>query len=117
MTTFRLISLNIHGAIELLLGLTLILVPFAGGFGLAGSVTSVSVGALIVGLALSAAASDTVALDISAHYAYDVGLIVGLIGAAVVLSFSGDLTAGLAMLAGAAVALALNLTTRYSLRH
>ena len=116
MTAFRLISLPAHGAVELALGLALMASPFVLGFGSAGTLVAVVVGALVVGLALQASVADTGSIDISAHYAYDLGLAVGLLGAGVVLAFSGDAPAALVFLAGAAVQLALNVTTRYSAR-
>lgn len=116
MTTFRLISLPLHGALEMLLGLALLVVPFLAGFGLAGTVVCVAVGAVIVGLSLGPATTDTAGMDVATHHAYDLGLVVGLLGASAALSIAGDPLAGLVTLAAALVALALNLTTRYSLR-
>jgi hypothetical protein len=117
MTAFRLISLPAHGAVELALGFVLMGSPFVLGFGSAATLVAVVVGALVVGLALNAAVADTGAVDIAAHYAYDLGLAAGLLGAGIVLAISGDAPAALVFLAGAAVQLALNVTTRYSARH
>ncbi len=116
MTTFRLISLPLHGALEMFLGLALMVVPFLAGFDVAGTFIAIAVGALIVGLALGPVTSDTAALDVSAHHAYDLGLVLGLVGAALILSFAGDVAAGTVILAAAVAQLALALTTRYSLR-
>jgi SPW repeat len=116
MTAFRLISLPAHGALELLLGLALMASPFVLGFGTAGTLAAVVVGALVVGLALSAAVSDTEGVDIAAHYAYDVGLALGLLGAGVALAVSGDGPAAFVFVAGAIAQLALNSTTRYTAR-
>lgn len=115
MAAFRLVSLPTHGAFELLVGLATLVAPFVLGFGTAGTVVAVALGVLIVGLALSAAASDVARIDISAHFAYDVGLGFGLLGAAVVLAVSGDRPAGAFFAAAAVAQLALNATTRYSL--
>ena len=117
MTAFRLISLPTHGAVELALGLALMGAPFVLSFGSAATLVAVVVGALIVGLALNAAVADTGSIDIAAHYAYDLGLAAGLLGAGVVLAISGDAPAALVFLAGAVVQLALNTTTRYTARH
>jgi hypothetical protein len=117
MTAFRLMSLPAHGAFELAIGVALMAAPFLLGFGAAGTLVAVVVGALVVGLALNAAVADTGAVDIAAHYAYDLGLAVGLLGAGVVLAISGDAPAALVLLAAAAAQLALNATTRYSARH
>ena len=114
MTTFRLISLPTHGAYELLLGLVLMGAPFALGADIAATVVAVAVGALLVGLALGAAVAESDGIDISAHYAMDLGVSLALLGSAVVIAVAGDgVGAGLF----ATVALphpALNLSTRYS---
>jgi hypothetical protein len=114
MTAFRLISLPTHGALELLLGLALMGAPFVLGFSAAGALVAVVVGALVVGLAFGAALADTGAIDISAHYAYDLGLAVGLLGAGIALAVSGDAPAAFAFLTAAVASLALNASTRYS---
>src|SRR3954466_7618235 len=116
MTVFRLISLPFHGALELAIGLATMVAPFALGFGAAGTVVGVVVGALVVGLALGAAVAETGTIDIAAHYAYDVGLALGLLGAGVVLAISGDTPAAVWFLSASAAQLALNVTTRYSVR-
>ena len=116
MTVFRLFSLPLHGALELLIGLATMAAPFALGFGPAGTVVAVVVGALVVGLALSAAVAESGTVDIAAHYAYDLGLAIGLVGAGVVFAFAGDTAAAVWFLSASAAQLALNLTTRYSAR-
>src|SRR3954467_9010932 len=116
MTAFRLISLPLHGALELAIGLATMVAPFLLGFGAAGTVIAIVVGALVVGLALGAAVAETGTIDIAAHYAYDVGLALGLLGAGVLLATSGDTPAALWFLSASAAQLALNLTTRYSVR-
>ena len=89
MTAFRLISLPFHGALELLLGVSTMAAPFVLGFGAAGTVVGLVVGALVVGLAL---------------------------GAGLILSIAGDAVAGVFFAAASAAQIALNLTTRYSVR-
>ena len=116
MTVFRLISLPFHGALELAIGLATMVAPFALGFDAAATVIAVVVGALIVGLALGAAVSETGSIDIAAHYAYDLGLALGLVGAGVVVAVAGDGIAAVWFLSASAAQLALNLTTRYSAR-
>jgi len=116
MTAFRLISLPFHGALELLLGVSTMAAPFVLGFGAAGTVVGLVVGALVVGLALGAAVADSGTIDISAHYAYDLGIAVGLLGAGLILSIAGDAVAGVFFAAASAAQIALNLTTRYSVR-
>jgi len=117
MTAFRLMSLPSHGAMELLIGLGLMAAPFVLGFGAAGTLVAVVVGTLVVGLALSAAVADTGAVDVAAHYAYDIGVVVGLLGAGVVVAAAGDGLAATTFLAAAAAQMGLNVTTRYSARH
>ena len=116
MTAFRLISLAAHGAMELAVGMALMAAPFVLGFSPAATIVLVLVGALVVGIALEAAISETGSIDIAAHYATDLALAVGLLGAGVVFAVTGDGPAGGALLAAGVALLALNLTTRYSAR-
>ena len=114
MTAFRLISLSAHGAFELVIGLALMAAPFVLGLGAAGMLIALVAGALTVGLALGAAVADIGPIDVAAHYAYDVGLAIGLVGAAVVLAIASDAAGAAVFLAAALAQLALTLTTRYS---
>jgi hypothetical protein len=114
MTAFRLISLPVHGALELVIGVMLMVAPFALGFSTAGALTSVVIGVLLFGLALAAGSSDVATIDISAHHAYDLGIALGLLGAALVLAITGDGIAAGTLLVAALGQLALNATTRYS---
>ena len=116
MTVFRLISLPLHGALELAIGLATMVAPFLLGFGAAGTLIAIVVGALVVGLALGAAVAESGTIDIAAHYAYDLGLALGLVGAGIALALSGDTPAAVWFLSASAAQLALNLTTRYSTR-
>ena len=118
MTAIRLIPLQIHGAMEFATGLFLLVAPFLFGFTPAAGIVSVAVGVLVVGLALGAATADprSRSLPIASHYAFDYGLAMGLVGASAILAIAGDGVAGLVLLATALVQLALNATTRYSLR-
>lgn len=116
MTALRLISLPLHSAVELAVGLALI----AAGFGLAatpaGLVLGVSVGALIVGLALAGAARDPGTHSLAAHLAYDRLLALGALTAAVALATTADRAAAVALIAAALVQLGLSVTTRYTAR-
>ena len=114
MTAFRLISLPAHGAIELLAGLLTMAAPFVLGFGPAGIVVAVALGALIVGLALATASTEQGSMPISAHFAFDRGLVIGLMGAGVALGLAGDAAAALFFAAVGAALLLLSLSTRYS---
>lgn len=118
MTALRLVPLPIHGALEMLGGLVLMIAPFFLGFGAAASVVGVVVGALAVGLALQSIdtgrAGDRVVL--TGHHAADYGLALGLLGAAAVVGIAGDGIAATFFGAMAIAQLLLNATTRYSVR-
>jgi hypothetical protein len=113
MTLVRPISLPLHGALELPLGILALIAPFALGFGLAGTVVSVLVGAAVVGLALDAAEQPT---RVSAHQAFDYGIALAAVLVALPLALAGDSAAAL-FLGGLGLAqLALDAATRYSAR-
>ena len=114
MTAFRLISLPAHGALEFVVGLIVMAAPFLLGFTSAGAVAAVVIGALIVGLSLATASTEQGSLPIAAHFAFDRGLVVGLLGAGVVVGLAGDAGAALFLALAGAALLALSLTTRYS---
>lgn len=112
MTARPTISLPLHGALELPLGLLALVAPFALGFGLAGAVVSVLIGVCTVGLALDA----TQPAQVSAHQAFDYGIAFAAVLVAVPLALAGDAAAAL-FLGGVGVALgALHAATRYSQR-
>jgi hypothetical protein len=113
MTLARLIPLSMHAALEMLLGMTAMAAPFLLDLDPAATIVGVALGTLLVGLALSLAVDDD-SLPLAAHYAFDYGLVFGLLGAAVVVGIAGD-RAGTALLATLGLTqLALNVTTRYS---
>ena len=88
MTTIRLISLPAHGALEMLIGFFLMAAPLALGLSSAAAVFGVVVGAVIVGLALSATGTEAEGrhtMTVSSHHAFDYGLVTGLLGGAAVL--------------------------------
>jgi len=114
MTAARLISLPVHGALEMLVGLALMVAPFLLGFGSAGIVASAVVGALIVGVALNGTATDHDAARISTLYAFDTSTVIGLLGGGLVLALAGDAPAGLTFAVAAVAQLSLLATTRYS---
>lgn len=116
MTALRLISLPTHAVLELVGGIALMAAPFVLGFTAAGLVAGVVVGALVVGLALSAATTDGSGLPISAHFAFDRGIAVGLLGGALILGLAGDAVAAAVFAAAALGQAALNITTRYTAR-
>jgi hypothetical protein len=114
MTAFRLISLPAHGALELLAGLFTMAAPFLFGFTPAGVVVSVAIGAVLVGLSLATASTEQGSLPIAAHFAFDRGLVIGLVGASAFVGLAGDVGAALVLALVGAALLALSLTTRYS---
>jgi hypothetical protein len=114
MTALRLMSLPTHAAIEMTGGLALMAAPFVFGFGASGLLVCVLVGTLVVGLALSAATPEMGSIPVGAHFAFDRGLALGLLGGAFVLGVAGETGAGVALFVAAAGQTALNLTTRYS---
>ena len=115
MTAFRLISFGVHGALELVIGLALIAAPFALGFGPTATIAGVAIGALIVGLALSAATLEIDRGSVSGHHTYDWGAVLGMAAAAAVLAAVGESAAAVTFVAAGVAMAALALTTRYSL--
>lgn len=113
MTAIRPISLPLHGAVELPIGVLALVAPFALGFGLPGAVVSVLVGVCIVGLALDAAQQPA---RVSAHQALDYGIALAAVVVAVPLAVAGDAAAALFLGAAGLALLALDAITRYSTR-
>lgn len=114
MTTFRLFTLPTHAALELAVGLAVLVAPFALGFTSAGLVTSVLIGGLVVGLALAGASRETGGISISAHFAFDRLVAFAAAAASIALALHGDRAAALVLAAAAMTQLALSVTTRYS---
>jgi hypothetical protein len=106
----RTISLPLHAALELALGLALLAGPFVFGLEPAGLVAAFSLGVLVVGLALAGPDS----LPISAHQSFDLALVAGLSGGGLGLAFSGDLAAGLLLTVIGGLQLALLALTRWT---
>jgi hypothetical protein len=117
MTVFRLVSLPLHGALELVIGLSLAGSAFAFGFGTAGTVAAVAIGALVVGMALAAATIEDGRGSVANHHASDWGVVTGLAAAAVLLAAVGEETAGAAFAVAGVAMTALAMTTRYTLHH
>jgi hypothetical protein len=106
----RSISLPLHSALELLGGLALLAGPFLLGAAPAGMVAAVSLGALLVGMAL--AGPD--ALPISAHQSFDLMLVAALAGGGLGIAVSGDLAGGLVLALVGALQLTLVSLTRWA---
>jgi hypothetical protein len=105
----RSISLPLHSALELLGGLALLAGPFLLGAAPAGLVAAVSLGVLLVGIAL--AGPDT--LPISAHQSFDLMLVAALAGGGLGLAVSGDLAGGALLALVGALQLTLVSLTRW----
>ncbi|MCW2991095.1 MAG: hypothetical protein JWM73_1689 [Solirubrobacterales bacterium] len=119
MTALRLISLPVHGALEMLVGFLVMVAPIALGLSAPAAVIGIVIGTLLVGLALAAVdveAEGRRPLPIATHHSIDYGLVTGMLGAAVILGVAGDRAAAVLFAAAALLQLSLNLTTRYSHR-
>lgn len=113
MTALRPISLQLHGAFELLIGMLALVAPFALGFTLPGAVLTILIGVLAIGLALDAAQEPA---RVSAHQAFDYGLAFGAVLVAIPLAIAGDSAAALFLGALGLTQLGLHAGTRYSAR-
>ena len=119
MTALRLISLPVHGALEMLVGLLLMVSPFVLQLSAAGTLMGVMAGVIIVGLSLTSTGVEAEGrrpMPIATHYAFDYGLVTGLLGVAAILAFTDDRLAAAVFAVAAFAQLALNMTTRYT-RH
>ena len=105
----RSISLPLHSALELVGGLALLAGPFLLGAGPAGMVAAISLGAVIIGLALAGPES----LPIAAHQAFDLALVAALAAGGLGLALAGDPTGGLVLAVVGALQLTLVTLTRW----
>lgn len=103
-----------HSAIEIGLATAVMAAPFVFGLGPAALVTSVAIGAVLMGLALGASGSGRGSIPVSAHAAYDGGIALGLVLAGVMLGIAGDIPALLVLAAAGILQVALTASTRYS---
>jgi hypothetical protein len=104
-----------HAAIELALGATLIVLPFAVGLSTSAVIFGLLIGALLAGLAISG--TDPMSrggLPLSAHAVYDWAIGTGLICAAIVLGIASGATALIVFLAAGMAELTLTASTSYS---
>ena len=108
----RSISLPIHAALELMLGVALLAGPFVLGVEPAGLVAAFSLGVLLIGLALAGPDS----LPLATHQAFDLALVAALGGGGVGLGLAGDPAAGLLLATVGALQLVLLSLTRWA-RH
>lgn len=106
----RSISLPIHAALELALGLALLAGSLALDLEPAGLVAAFSLGVLLTGLALAGPDS----LPLSTHQAFDLAIVAALAGGGVGLGVSGDPAAGLLLAAVGVLQLVLLTLTRWA---
>ena len=96
-------------------GTALIGVPFALGLDAAAIVTGLTIGVMVVALALAGTATDgRGTLPVSAQAVFDRGVAVGLLVVAVVFGIAGDLAAALLFATAGLSALVVTSITRYS---
>jgi hypothetical protein len=113
MTVFRAISLQTHGAIEILLGIATMVAPFLLGFSTAGGIAALLIGLVLVGAALSTI--DARSINVAAHHAWDHTATLTMLVAALALGIlAGDRHATAYLAAVAVVQLGLNAGTRYT---
>ena len=117
MSVSRLLSPALRSGLVLAAGAVLIVAPLALGLSHAAAATGLAVGVLAVALGLAGTAeAGPGTLPVSVQAAYDTGLAVGLLLAAVAFGLAGDLAA-LALLGAVGLgALAIKATTSYALR-
>ena len=115
MTIARLISPALRSGLLMAAGTALIGVPFAVGLDAAAIVTGMTVGVLVVALALAGTATDgRGTLPVSAQAVFDRGVAFGLLIVAAVFGFAGDLGASLLFATAGLSALVITSITRYS---
>lgn len=115
MTIARLISPALRSGLLMAAGTALIGIPFAVGLDAAAIVTGLTLGVLVVALALAGTASEgRGTIPVSAQAVFDRGLAVGLLIVAVLFAFAGQLDAGLLFAVAGLSALVVTSITRYS---
>ncbi len=118
MTAIRLIPLPVHAALRMATGLFTMAAPFVAGFGVTATLLSILIGAVVVGVALTATPDERgrTPLPVSTLHAADWTTVFALLFTATYVAAGGDDRAGVVLVAIALVQLVGNLTTRYSLR-
>jgi hypothetical protein len=114
--TSRGISLSAHTALEILMAPVLMAAPFVLDFGHVAGATTLALGAILMGLAVSAVNEDrTVPLSAHASFDYAIGALTVLTG--LVVGIAGGEPLATAFLVGFGAAhLALTASTRFSAR-
>ena len=116
MTIARLLSLHLHGAIEVALAAVIMVAAFVLGFEPAALIASLGLGGLMLAVAFATHLGDENALPISTHAAFDTGFAIAMAASAVVFAFSGEGLPALLMGAGALSLTLVSSLTRYSPR-
>jgi hypothetical protein len=115
MTIARLISPALRSGLLMAAGTALIGVPFALGLGAAAIVTGVTIGVVIVALALAGTApSGRGTLPVSAQAVYDRGIGLGLLIVGILFALAGDTGAAILFATAGLSALVVTSITRYS---
>jgi hypothetical protein len=115
MTIARLISPALRSGLLMAAGTALIGVPFAIGLDAAAIVTGLTIGVVVVALALAGTATDgRGTLPVSAQAVFDRGIAFGLLIVGVVFGLAGDLGAAVLFATAGLAALIVTSITRYS---
>jgi hypothetical protein len=113
----KLFSIELHGAIELLVGVALICLPFLVGLVPGATFASIVIGVILVGLALGAAEpGGRASVPLTAHAVYDWGLGMALVGAGIAFGIVQGYLALVFFFAAGAIELGLVAATSYSVR-
>jgi hypothetical protein len=111
----RAIPLGIHGAIEVIAAPAIMVAPFLLGFGQAATVISVTIGVLLLGLALQAESPNrTVPLSAHAGFDYLLAATAAIAGLAIGLA-TGEWYAAVFLVGVGAAQVALTASTRFSI--
>ncbi len=113
MNAFRLISLPVHGALELVLGIVVMVGALGLGLTPAGTVLAFTAGVIAIGLALGAVEGG---VRSSAHASGDLALAMGAIAASAALAVAGDAPAAGLLVAFGVIQTGLASVTRYTKR-
>jgi hypothetical protein len=115
MTIARLISPALRSGLLMTAGTALIGVPLAIGLDAAAIVTGMTIGVMVVALALAGTATDgRGTIPVSAQAVFDRGIALGLLFVGVVFALAGDLGAALLFATAGFAALIVTSITRYS---
>jgi hypothetical protein len=110
----RALSVSAHGALEIVAAPAIMVAPFLLDFGQAATVISVTLGALLLGLALQLE-SPRRTVPLSAHAGFDYGLAFGaLIGGLAVGLGTDEWSAGVFLVGVGVAVMALTASTRFT---